>query len=161
MKGGSNQAQGFTLIELLIVIAIIVVLAAAVFVALNPAKRFQDARDSRRASDVNNIVSALKTDQVDNGGTYLASVAATTAGTNYIIGTDASGCNAGCGALTTAAACVDLSALVTEGYLGSIPADPNGGTTAKSDYYLNRAASGTITVGSCDPEGGSAIVVSR
>ena len=36
------------MIELLIVITIIVILAAAVFVALNPAKRFADARNARR-----------------------------------------------------------------------------------------------------------------
>ncbi len=161
MKGGKTDAQGFTLIELLIVIAIIVVLAAAVFVALNPAKRFQDARDSRRSSDVNNIVAALKTDQVDNGGSYVASVAATTAALNYQIGTAATGCDSGCTAVATQAACVDLTALQTEGYLGSIPMDPNGGTAVETDYYLTRAASGTVTVGSCDPEGGVAISVSR
>lgn len=156
-----SKAQGFTLIELLIVIAIIVVLAAAVFVALNPAKRFQDARDSRRSSDVNNMVAALKTDQVDNGGTYLTSVAALTAGSAYMIGTDASGCDSGCTATATQAACADLTGLQTEGYLGSIPKDPNGGTDEKTDYYIVRNSSGTVTVGACDPEGGSAISVTR
>ncbi|EKD47532.1 MAG: hypothetical protein ACD_66C00019G0006, partial [uncultured bacterium] len=40
--------KGFTLIELLIVIAIIAILAAAIFVALDPVTRFQEARDARR-----------------------------------------------------------------------------------------------------------------
>jgi prepilin-type N-terminal cleavage/methylation domain-containing protein len=161
MSGAQKNSKGFTLIELLIVIAIIVVLAAAVFVALNPAKRFQDARDSRRSGDVASIVEALKTDQVDNGGTYAASVAALTAGTNYQIGTDAAGCTASCTAVVTDAACVDLASLVTDGYLGSVPMDPSTGTAAQTDYYLSRAATGVVTVGACDPEGGSAIVVTR
>ena len=38
--------KGFTLIELLIVIAIIAVLAGAVFVALDPLTRFRDARNA-------------------------------------------------------------------------------------------------------------------
>ncbi|MFA5945312.1 MAG: type II secretion system protein [Patescibacteria group bacterium] len=152
MKSNKGSIKGFTLIELLIVIAIIVVLAAAVFVALNPAKRFADARDSRRSSDVTNIIAALKTSQVDSGGTYIASVTAMTAATAYVIGTDATGCNTGCTAQTTAAACVDLTALQTAGYLGSIPMDPTSGAATKTDYYLIKNASGTLTAGACDPE---------
>lgn len=147
--------------ELLIVIAVIIVLAAAVFVALNPAKRFQDSRNARRASDVAAIVSALKTDQIDNGGSYVASVAALTAGSNYVIGTNAAGCNTGCTAVTTEAACADLTALVTEAYLGSVPYDPSSGSAAFTDYYITRNASGTLTVGACDAEGGSTISLSR
>lgn len=161
-KGGVGKTRkGFTLIELLIVIAIIVILAAAVFVALNPAKRFADARNARRQNDVASILSALKTAQVDNGGTYITNVAALTAATNYVIGTNSSGCNSGCGALTTAAACADVTDLVTQGYLGSVPADPSTGAATFTDYYINRSASGTLTVGACDAENGASIVVSR
>lgn len=152
-----NSRKGFTLIELLIVIAVIAILAAAIFVALDPVQRFQEARDSRRSNDLSNLLTAIKTDQVDNEGTYLAAITALTAGSYYVVGTDASGCDAGCTAQTTEAACADLTGLVTEGYLGSIPMDPSSGTAAKSDYYLMRAATGTIEVGACDPEGGDAI----
>ncbi len=147
--------------ELLIVIAVIIVLAAAVFVALNPAKRFQDSRNARRSSDVAAIVAGLKTDQVDNGGTYLASVAALTVDTEYQIGTAGAGCDSGCTAVTTEAACADLTGLVTEGYLGSVPMDPSSGTAAETDYYIIRNTSGTITVGACDAEGGSTVTLSR
>lgn len=157
----AKQQKGFTLIELLIVIAVIVVLAAAVFVALNPAKRFQDSRDARRNSDIASILAAIKTDQVDNGGSYLASITALTADTEYQIGTAAAGCDSGCTAVTTEAACADLTGLKTEGYLGSIPKDPSGGTDAETDYYVIRNTSGTVTVGACDPEGGSAITLVR
>lgn len=149
--------QGFTLIELLIVIAIIAVLAAVIFVALNPGQRFIDARDARRSTDVENVTAALKTYQVDNDGDYPATVAALTAASFYTIGTDAAGCNTGCTAKTTQAACADLTELVTDGYLGSVPMDPSTGTAAKTDYYISRNSSGTIEVGACDPEGGSAI----
>lgn len=161
MRGGTKQQQGFTLIELLIVIAIIVVLAAAVFVALNPAKRFQDSRNARRSSDVASILSALKTDQIDNGGTYLTAVAALTVDTEYTIGTDAVGCNAGCTAVTTEAACADLTGLVTDGYLGSVPFDPSSGTAAETDYYIMRNTAGTITVGACDAENGATVSLTR
>lgn len=156
-----NYERGFTLIELLIVIAIIAILAAVVFVALNPGQRFIDARDARRQTDVENVAAALKTFQVDNDGDYPATVAALTAGSFYTIGTAASGCDAGCTAKTTGAACADLTELVTDGYLGTVPMDPSTGTAAETDYYVSRNSSGTIEVGACDPEGGSAITVIR
>lgn len=152
--------RGFTLMELLIVIAIIIVLASAVFVALNPAKRFQDSRNARRSSDVAAILSALKTDQVDSGGTYLASVSALTADTAYQIGTAATGCDTGCTGVTQAA-CADLAGLVAAGYLGSVPMDPSTGTAEETDYSITRNATGTLVVSACDAEAGATISVSR
>ena len=146
--------------ELLIVITIIIVLASAVFVALNPAKRFQDARNARRSSDVASILSALKTQQVDNGGSYLASVAALTVDVPYQIGTGATGCDTGCAGVTQAA-CADLTGWKTAGYLGSGPADPSSGTDAKTLYSITRATAGTLTINACAPEGTAVISVSR
>lgn len=153
--------KGFTLIELLIVIAIIAILAGVVFVALNPLSRFQEARDSTRWSDVTSVLDAIKVDQVDNGGSYLTSITALTAGSNYTVGTCAIGGDTGCTAKTTQAACADLSGLVTEGYIAAIPFDPSTGTAAKTDYYITRASTGAITIGACDPESGSTISVTR
>ncbi len=157
--------KGFTLIELLIVIAIIAILAGVVFVSLDPLKRFQDARDAARWTDVTAILSAIKVDQVDNGGSYLANVTGLTAGTNYMIGTAVSGCNAAaCTQVTTSANCVDLAVLSTEGYLGNVPVSPNGDgawTNALTGYYMSRNANGSITVGACDAEGADPITVNR
>ncbi|MFH1142359.1 MAG: prepilin-type N-terminal cleavage/methylation domain-containing protein [Candidatus Uhrbacteria bacterium] len=153
--------KGFTLIELLIVIAIIAILAAVVFVALDPLTRFQDSRDASRWSDVTAVLDAIKVDQVDNGGAYVAAVSGLTAGSYYQIGTAGSGCDSGCTAQTTLAACADLTALVTEGYLGAVPMDPSTGTAVETDYYIMRAATGVITVGACDEEGDSAIEIAR
>ncbi|KKR23135.1 MAG: hypothetical protein UU40_C0002G0007 [Candidatus Uhrbacteria bacterium GW2011_GWD2_41_121] len=153
--------KGFTLIELLIVIAIIAILAAAIFVALDPVTRFQEARDARRYNDLNNTLTAVVTDQVDNGGTYIAAVTGLTDDLFYTIGTDVAACDAGCTAQVTQAACADLTGLVTEGYLGSVPMDPSTGTAGKTDYYISKKANGTVEVGSCDPEGGSAITLTR
>jgi len=153
--------KGFTLIELLIVIAIIAIIAGVVFVALNPLQRFQDARDSRRWSDITSVLSAIKIHQVDNGGSYLTSISDATAGLNYMIGTNgATDCDT-CTTVSTTVSCVDLTGLVTAGYLGSVPVDPSSGTALKTLYYLNKASTGIVTVGSCVPEGGSAINVSR
>lgn len=50
--------HGFTLIELLIVIAIMGILAAAVLIAINPAKRQKQSKDAVVKSDVSALASA-------------------------------------------------------------------------------------------------------
>lgn len=54
------RKKGFTLIELLVVIAIVGVLAAVVLIAINPAKRLAQARDSGRKSDIGQIATGAQ-----------------------------------------------------------------------------------------------------
>lgn len=173
MQIRKNQ-DGFTLIELLIVIVIIAVLAAIVFVALDPATRFKDARDARRAADIVEIAQAIKVDQIDNGGSYDATITGLTSTEVYMIaGGMTTGCNtATCDATVTSANhCVNLSFLVTDGYLGSIPISP-AGATAWDDgdtngengtgYTLSyNSTTGTVTVQACESENTTEISVSR
>lgn len=56
----AREFKGFTLIELLIVIAILGILAAAVLVAVNPAKRQNQAKDAQTKSDIGQIATALQ-----------------------------------------------------------------------------------------------------
>jgi len=165
--------KGFTLIELLIVIAIIAILAGVVFVSLDPLKRFQSARDAARWTDVTAVLSALKVDQVDNGGSYITAVDSATADTNYVIGKAVTGCNTICDGVPTAQACIDLSGLNAEagneGYLGKIPVSPegtkhtgasNGWDDTKTGYYLNKSPLGALTIGACDSEDLDALTAS-
>jgi len=169
------KRMGFTLIELLIVIAIIAIIAAVAFVALDPLTRFRDARDSSRWSDINAILSAVKVDQVDNGGAYHANITALTAGSNYMIGTGmTSGCddnNSNCDLDPNADTnCVNLAPIVTEGYLASIPISPAGSVTwddgstngeEGTGYVLSRSSTNIITIQACESENTTAISVSR
>ena len=152
--------QGFTLIELLIIIAVLAVLVTIVFVALDPLTRFQDSRNARRRTDVEAILSAIKYYQVDHGGSYLSDITDLTADNAYQIGTSGTGCDTTCANPTVdmQAACVDLSDLVSDGKLPSIPYDPNaeGASASFSHYYLIKNTNNSITVGSCDEEIGSA-----
>lgn len=159
--------KGFTLIELLIVIAIIGIIAGVVFVALDPLQRFQDARDARRFSDVDNFITAIKTDQVDNRGSYASVVQNATAGEVYMIGTCASGATGSavtdnCATDPTQTACLNLESgadsIVTEGYLPETPISPNGAgswSASATGYTLQKASNGTITIRACEYEGGA------
>jgi len=165
-----KKGAGFTLIELLIVIAIISIIAAVVFVALDPLTRFKDARDSSRYSDILGTMSAIKIDQVDNGGYYIESVSSTNAGEVYMItdGSQTTGCNGQntyCDTnVTDSNNCVDLSGLVSEGYLGDIPVSSNGQgswATSSSGYTLQRDTTGIITIRACESENRDEIWVAR
>ena len=59
---------GFTLIELLIVIAILGILAAAVLVAINPAKRTRQAQDAKRKNDVGALATEVQGYYTSPGG---------------------------------------------------------------------------------------------
>lgn len=164
-----QKRKGFTLIELLLVIAIIAILALLIFVALDPATRFKDARDSRRFSDVNNLLTAIKVDQVDNRGSYLTTLQNATSSEVYLIGSCTSGATAAgvtdyCDTDPTQAACLDIGSLVTDGYMGSIPVSPNGSgtwTTSTTGYTITKASTGAVTVRACESENTTEIYLSR
>lgn len=155
------RRKGFTLTELLIVIGIIGFLAAAIFVAVDPVKRIQNARDTRRSSEARAILSALLKKQVDDRASYDGETSApiiTDDNKSQVIVEDDTGivCNAeatrpGCDqALDTAAAdkdCVaNLSGLVPI-YLAVIPQDPGGGTLCTSSSSGGCTTEGDLAIG--------------
>lgn len=154
-----NQ-KGFTLIELLVVISIIAVLAVVVFVALNPAKRIIEAKNARRQTDVDSILTAIHESIVDNKGTLPTNLPA--AGQERMLGSGtavdcavAVGTN-GC-TVPADTACADLMTggqnLTT--YLQSMPIDPTAGTTwtaVRTGYSVAQATGGIITIRACGKE---------
>lgn len=115
MKLAQSIRRGFTLIELLVVIGILAILLAITLIAINPARQFQQANDTKRSSDVNAILNAVSQYAADNKGALPAGIPDTTAGA-AVIGN-------GVGQVDI---CSDL---VTQ-YLAALPVDPttNNGT---------------------------------
>lgn len=153
-----KKTQGFTLMEILLVIGLLAVLAVVVFVALDPAKRFQDTRNARRTADIQNILSAVHTYVNDTKGTFPANITST----EKQIGTATTGCTIATGGCAVAATadCVDLSTDLAP-YLKSLPVDPTG-TAALTGYSIVRDANNMITVRACRAEGtGVTIMTSR
>lgn len=154
------KEQGFTLIELLIVIGLIAILAAIVFVALNPLGRFQDSRNAQRWADVNSILSAIKLYQVDNKGVDLSTIEGMDADVYYQIGVGESTITCSNPDIVLESSCQPLEDLVNTGYLSSIPIDPlYEGTNAvyeyETHYFIKKDANNFITIGACDEEKGT------
>lgn len=157
--------QGFTLIELLVVIAIIAILAVLVFVALNPAKRFQDSRNARRSSQTGEILTAIHECIVDNAGTVATCLGTLTANQTYeiVTGAVASGCQDPTNACSTATAdsnCARLDQTLAA-YLKTIPADPGGAIGGHTRYSIEVDSNNIVTIASCGAEGGQVISASR
>ncbi len=146
----SNQ-KGFTLIEILVVIGILAVLFAIVLVAINPARQFAQANNTKRQSDVNAMLNAIHEYAADNKGTLPAGITTTV---QTISDTGANIC----------------SSLVTT-YIAALPVDPavnNGNPVASCSGTYNTgytvvksATDNRITVSAPDAELGSTITVTR
>lgn len=166
MQTAQNKKSGFTLIELLVALTIVAILAVSVYVALNPAQRLKDAKDSRRATDVDQILSAIHESIVDNKGTLPTNMPAVNTETQ--LGTAASACtisNTNC--TITATACADLmtgSQNVSK-YLASMPFDPvgsaGGADATKTGYSVKRDTNGIVTVKACYTDATTVVSASR
>jgi len=106
--------KGFTLIELLVVIGILAILLAITLIAINPARQFQQANDTKRSSDVNAILNAVGQYAADNNGALPGGITTTA----LPIGGNAA-------APTTVA---DICAALVPQYIASLPVDPTTGT---------------------------------
>lgn len=112
--------RGFTLIEILIGIALLAILLALVVAAINPAQRFQDARNTQRFSDITGIMDAINLNMLANNGVWTCATTPvnkfpTTTPTNMADGTsDPLGYDI-------------CPCLVTSGYIASMPVDPSDG----------------------------------
>lgn len=154
MKNKPTKTTGFTLVELLIVVAIITILAVLVFVALDPITRFSDARNSRRWSDVNSILTAVHEYIVDNDGVLPTGVSTS----EKQLGTCGSGGDTIC--TSAAATCLDLSTTLAV-YLKAIPIDPQSETSVTTYYSVVTDSNNIITVSACNAELTETIQVSR
>lgn len=121
-----QKQKGFTLIEILVVIAILGILAVVTLVALNPVKRFQDARNSRRREDVNAVLQAVSVYTIDNDGAF-PKINGLDLDTLTVSETPTCGNSGACNVS-------DLDGLTP--YLSELPMDPSSTTAAPIEYLI-------------------------
>ncbi len=131
-----KSQKGFTLIELLVVIGILAVLLAITLIAINPARQFSQANNTKRASDVNAILNGVGQYMVDHKGDIDA--------IGIPVGT-ASAAIVGSGGGQ-----VDFCPNIVPTYIAQMPTDPqHGHWTDCNDYdtqYSIYEQNGRITV---------------
>lgn len=146
-----EQRRAFTLVELVVVVTIFAILAAAVYVAIDPTRRINEARNADRNEDLVELVDALARYEKDNGASYQALEEAAV-GNYYMIGTCTAGAESACALKETQSNCIDLAGL-TASYLEAIPMDPVTGSPEMTSYYLQKNEDETLTLGTCSPDG--------
>ncbi len=158
--------KDFTLIKTLKWVIILIILTVVIFVILDPLTRLQDSRDSSRSFDISNILTIIKLDYLDNNRVYLSSIKIIEDEGVYMIGTDTADCDAyTCDTgVSGSRACVDLSGLVLEGYVSSIPVSPNGvgkWTNGHTGYTLQKDSANVLTIRACESENTTEILVTQ
>lgn len=153
-----KKLRAFTLIEILIVVTIIAILAAAVLVGIDPARRLQTSRNARRRSDLVSLLEAIKQYQVDHEGSLPSTSVAidSTTASVQIIGESVGSCGSlTCTGQTVVGSNCGITGLDTDldGYIGDIAFDPKTGDANDTRYYVNNMGNGIIVVGACDSEG--------
>ncbi len=147
-----KKNAGFTLIELLVVIGILAILLSIVLIAINPARQFGQANNTKRRSDVTQILNAIGAYAADHKGVLPANITTTAA----IIGDGTGQTNI----------CADL--LTT--YIPALPADPKGTgngaevttcSTYNTGYTVVKDANNRVTVAAPLVENSETITISR
>lgn len=152
MKLAQAIKRGFTLIELLVVIGILAILLAITLIAINPARQFQQANDTKRRSDVNAILNAVGQYAADHSGALPAGIPTGVLGTNDLdIGLSGS-----------PAVGAGLCTALVPTYIQALPTDPTGPSvgvpvtqtgsplacpaTYQTGYTIVQDANGRVTV---------------
>ena len=127
-----NQIEkGFALIELLVVIGILAVLLSIVLIAINPAKQFAQANNTKRRSDVTALLNSIDQYASDNKGTLPGTITST--------------------ATNISKSGIDLCSFLVTKYIAALPGDPkvNNGT-AITDCTSNYDTGYQVSVSSTD-----------
>ncbi len=147
-----RKNSGFTLIELLVVIGILAILLSIVLIAINPARQFGQANNTKRRSDVTQILNAVGAYSADNKGVLPAGIPATTPA---VIGDGVGEANI----------CADILGT----YIPALPRDPQtpgGDITTCTGYSTNYtivkdATTNRVTVAAPGAENQETITISR
>jgi len=130
-----SLSKGFTLIELLVVIGILAVLLAITLIAINPARQFAQANNTKRRNDVNAILNAVNQYMADNKGVLPSGITTTALTLKKPVGENG----------------VDICAAIVPMYIAALPSDPQvSDGVAVSDCAVEAYDTGYTIVQSAD-----------
>jgi prepilin-type N-terminal cleavage/methylation domain-containing protein len=128
MRFSVRRRKGFTLIELIIVIALIGIMAAVLFVAINPAKRLEDAKNAKRKANIRALEEATQLYVRDMLTGPAASIP-------LGIGNAKPICRSG----NSDPSCLNIDSLRSNGNIGAIPVDSAETNGVLSGYRIYKS----------------------
>ncbi len=148
-----SKSKGFTLIELLVVIGILAILLAITLIAINPARQFGQANNTRRRSDVLQLLNAVHQYVAENKGNLPVALLTQTPLTPVPLADTG----------------LDICADLMPNYIPALPTDPslntaaitNCGAAYATGYTVNKDAQNRITVTAPTTDNGEVISVTR
>ncbi len=164
-----KNVKGFTLIELLVVIGILAILLSIVLIAINPARQFGQANNTRRRSDVTQILNAIGAYAADNKGVLPIGIPVGTASAVFISGSTATPPTGFASA--PVAGYADLCSELVPNYIPALPQDPQAyagtsvtncsDTTYFTGYTVSQDANHRVTVSAPNAENNEIISNTR
>jgi type IV pilus assembly protein PilA len=153
-----NNKKGFTLIELLVVIGILAILLAITLIAINPARQFGQANNTKRRSDILQVLNAVHQYVAENQGQLPPEIKANKDASTFTpVGLNDANFPLLCGQLVT-------------NYLPALPTDPSlntsnitncTGTWGNTGYQIAVDAAGRVTVSAPTTDNSAVITVTR
>ena len=151
MKTAAQQ-KGFTLIELLVVIGILAILFSIVLIAINPARQFGQANDTKKRSDTLQVLNAIHQYAAEHTGLLPTGLTTPLTAADIV--------NTG----------VDICVALMPTYISALPSNPSGAskgvpittcTTYDTGYNVGVDTSGRVTVTAGNDINGNPITITR
>ena len=171
-----KSEEGISFIKPLVFVLVFVIIIASSLFFFDPIRKFESARDAERWSDVSLILNAIKDYQKNNEGSFLKKMDGIYTDEWYMIvsGPMKVGCD-NSNAFSDIEIynddyCIDISKLVEEGYLGSVPVSPAGkiqwdaglnNSHKGTGYALMLDEDGVLYIQACESENVSEILIIR
>ncbi len=145
-----KSQKGFTLIELLVVIGILAILFSIVLIAINPARQFNQANDTKRRSDTLQILNSIHQYAAEHSGNLPTGL---TAGMAAVDVSDTTGD-------------ANICAQIMPTYISALPQDPQNNSGAPittctgydTGYQVSVDTQGRVTVSAPDAKLGTVSV---
>ncbi|MBT4849379.1 type II secretion system protein [Candidatus Parcubacteria bacterium] len=147
--------KGFTLARLIITVAVISVLAASVFVWIDPVAKIGQAKDRQRTKEVLEIVRAVDAYVKDHRGALPVLGAVPTAKT--VICTEQGAADVTCDGNSAHCLRIADSDFYVE-YLPTLPIDPDKTSNQDTGYYFKKGENNQLVVGACSTYGTADVV---
>ena len=159
-----DKVKEFSIVEILVTVALIAILTALTFFAINPEYGFAQTRNAQRLTDITKIMDAVTNYNSVQGNSFKTLISVPEGNTEIptcITNTDSSIYIEQMAYIGTGPGNVNLRAKLIPLYIASIPMDPKGGTESNTGYKICKTDSGRVQINASFAENDKIITLKR